>query len=211
MQTHASVIELTIDSFDIKFLPSECRCVGTDVSHFFVDRLDIGQVRSIKRLIYSLPLVMEYRWVLVVATTIPAISQNALLKILEDTPDRTKIILVVPKISLLLPTVKSRLEILSSPQKICSDITRNENRELIECWLQDSIPQRLLKIADLDKKEALSKFLENVIDKLCLNRKKMSIAELKILNDVTYYASMPGASKKYLLEMLALTVPTIKI
>ncbi len=60
-------------------------------------------------------------------------SQNAILKILEEPPPRTILILVAHKAGLLIPTIRSRMRVISfspPPNNIFSALLRHENPSL---------------------------------------------------------------------------------
>ena len=204
METHASLC--VAKDFDSVKLPEDCKYPSADVHHEVVDTLHISTVRHLRGLAYRAPVEGCYRWIVIFAKIYPHITQNALLKILEDPPMTTKIILVVPDINQLLPTVRSRLHFLYDNTQESTDV-RDSN---IEHWYHMTVSQRLHHIDRLYKQkntEEMSILLNGVIRNLPSYIHTADYPMRKIFSDVVMCSVRSGASKRYLLEALALTVP----
>lgn len=136
-----------------------------DFTTIEVDTLGIDDVRNFQKKAYLKPLKSLKKIVFLTANDLTLESQNALLKILEEPPDNTIIILHVPDKNLLLPTILSRcnvFELKSGEQLSKQDISEYLN---ILVSLKDKGVGGRLKIAqDLskDKTEALI-YIENLI------------------------------------------------
>lgn len=81
--------------------------------------ISINQIREIKQLIFQKPLTQRFNIVIIYeAQKLTIEAQNALLKILEEPPQSTIIILVAPDSSALLPTILSRVTIIKAMPKL---------------------------------------------------------------------------------------------
>ena len=203
MQTHAGVC-IAAD-FESATLPVDCKYPGLDVHHEIVDTLHINTVRCLRELIYQAPIESRYRWIVIFAKNYPHISQNALLKILEDPPETSKILLVVPDITQLLPTVRSRVLVLAEDKKNDSDVAKG-----FEYWFGSNTSERLRVIDRLHKQKdtkQMSALLNGVISFLPAMDLEVDNQQRKMLSDIVRCSVRSGASKRYLLEALALTVP----
>src|SRR3989344_2853262 len=98
----------------------------------FEKSVGIEDVRIIQKKIYLKPIKSETKAIILNAyngLTIEA--QNALLKILEEPPNNTIIILMVPTLEQILPTILSRCKVIVI-KKDQEDLTKKELDEIIE-------------------------------------------------------------------------------
>ncbi len=203
METHAAVC-IAAD-FKSATLPDDCKHPSADVHHEIADTLHISTVRHLRELAHRAPVAGSYRWIVIFAKTYPQITQNALLKTLEDPPETSKILLVVPDIAQLLPTVRSRIHLLDKGPH-----TNTNVEEDVEHWCQVTAPERLQIIDRLHKQKdasRMSALLNGIIGCLASRNIVVSNTQHKLLSDIVMYSVRSGASKRYLLEALALTVP----
>lgn len=203
METHAGVCVAT--DFKSATLPDDCKYPSADVHHEVVDTLHISTVRNLRELAHRAPVAGSHRWIVIFAKTYPQITQNALLKTLEDPPETSKILLVVPDIAQLLPTVRSRIHLLDESTHTIADMEVD-----IEHWCQVTAPERLQVIDRLHKQKdtsAMSALLNGIIRRLASWNFTVSGTQHKLLSDIVMCSVRSGASKRYLLEALALTVP----
>lgn len=160
----------------------------------------IDDARELVRLAYQRPSVGE-RQVLVVCTNfITHEAQNALLKLLEEPPQSTQFLFVLPPDFLLLPTLASRFQTRLSLQEAVSiadfthfvSLSYQERISLIESKLKqsDMLWQRAIKLG-------LIAYLTNSRNQ-----------SLTALEYVARTVLTRGASNKMLFEQLALTIPT---
>lgn len=90
---------------------------GSSNPDILIFRHSLFSVEDARRLadsVYRAPLLTDRKVVIVSATRFFHEAQNALLKIFEEPPEGTTIILILPAEGLLLPTLRSRLLPLSS-------------------------------------------------------------------------------------------------
>lgn len=155
-------------------------------------------------------------------------AQNALLKTLEEPSSNTYFFIVIPSVSLLLPTIKSRVQVYTlkdffnnfSDKNIANTVGKNEfnnETDLVVEFLKSNLPKRIeiiKKMIDKSEPAFLVKFLNDleilthrlVKEKL---KKRLSFNELSALVLSREYFSDQGASKKMLLEFLAIELPVI--
>jgi len=67
----------------------------------------------------------KIKYIVIAAISFNSVSQNALLKVLEEPPKNIKFIIIVPSRSILLPTIRSRL-----PMVLHQERKNHENIEL---------------------------------------------------------------------------------
>lgn len=142
-------------------------------------------------------------------TLINSESQNALLKILEEPTAQTYFILVFPDAQKLLPTLRSRLEII----KLQPVMPTSEAQDLVVDFVAMSLSQRFDFIKEkTDKKknpftkaEVLS-FLDTLELVLSRASKVDHAASLEAVFKAKGYVHAKGSSHKMILEMVAITL-----
>ena len=153
-------------------------------------------------------------------------TQNALLKTLEEPSRDTYFLITISSASLLLPTIQSRVEIYN----IKDFLKKFDNREIeeeitdgkeIDIFLKSNYADRLSivkKMIDDESEDASSKLFQFLHDieirlKELENSKlgrRLAKEELKALVNAREYFADSGASKKLLLEYLSLKLPALK-
>ncbi len=181
-----------------------------DVSDVEVEELQfssigIDEVRRITLMASSRPLVANFRLLVVVTPTITFEAQQALLKILEEPPQTTRFLFVVPWDFVMLPTLTSRFQVINN---FTIEI---ENQSFIAFW-QLSYSDRLAEITKrINKKDSI--WIMEVRHGLVVYLKNevglLPIIKLRTLNMIMEKLGARGSSNKMLLEELALTLPTI--
>ena len=205
MNTHALLIvspEQTVAA-----LPEEVRIPGPDVHHESVDVLTIDLVRKLKQLAYEAPTHSDVRWLVLMAHEYTHTAQNALLKLLEEPPARTKIVMLANNTQQLLPTVRSRLEIVYAASTAGAELGTEE----VQAWLSMSVGERLEKVVELHKKPdskiVLSHYITTCVALVTQRHVYLDLEQKQIAADAIRWLSSSGSSKKYLLEALALSLP----
>lgn len=135
-------------------------------------------------------------------------AQNALLKLLEDPPARTTFFFIVPSHAELLPTLRSRLYLVSKTEMVADDA----DKETAAAFLNVSLRQRLELVADIierkDRAEAVRLINGLEIMFFQCSQGENRLGALKQLRMVRRYLLDRAASLKLLLEHLAVTLPT---
>lgn len=150
-------------------------------------------------------------------------AQNALLKIFEEPPIGTLFFLLVPSLEFLLPTLRSRLQIL----EILSEV-HDMDKQLVTRFLDGSIPARLTMVQKMLKELEQEKKTKEDSSELLLEKgrifafltgceqvlaKKDHLLIAEALREVLLvkkYSRDRSPSLKLLLEHLALVLPRIR-
>lgn len=152
-----------------------------------MDALSIDEARNIK-LVHSKKPFGEKRIFIIQTESISVESQNALLKVFEE-PEPNNHFFVIIENPQLLPTLKSRVQIINFEKENTS----------VEKFLKLGKKERLDFVKELSKTEGYS--LADGIGKIKKDRKT-----LEAVVKVKKYINDRGSSTKQLLEYLAITV-----
>jgi hypothetical protein len=169
-----------------------------------IPQLGIHEVRQLIATAHRLPDNTATERILVVATEyVTEEAQQALLKIIEEPPDSTQFIFVVPVGYRFLPTLESRFERVGA-------LKDTQDTEVFQVFLAASYKERQERIADAlaDKDQRwqmeLKRGLVSYLQKKRLTLPLITVVELEYIVRVLLTR---GASNKFLLEHLALTLP----
>ncbi len=134
-------------------------------------------------------------------------AENALLKMLEEPVAGTHIIFAIPKPDILLPTLRSRVRIVTA---------RNLEVELPSEFTSLSIAERMSYVAKLveksDDESAAAEVRERALALLDSLEKELAEdtqknrSKLESILKFKKYLYTPGASARMILETLALTI-----
>lgn len=183
-----------------------------DFFQFSYENFVIDNAREIKSLHDTRPLSVDGQKIFLLhmhAITVEA--QNALLKLLEEPADYARFLLLLPSQHLLLPTVKSRLNILSVAEKTGQERNRDMAAEFL--WAKPAKRLEMVKeIMDDVSKE--KKTRQDVIDFLndveaIIYEKKGTRDGRKMLESVALarkYMNDRSPSVKMLMEFVAISV-----
>ncbi len=173
-----------------------------EIFHF--ETLSIGDVRKIIQTAYVKPFTGDTKTMILEAGTIAIEAQHALLKVLEEPPITTQFILVLNSIEGLLSTILSRvLKVEGAGRR------KVNNNSFFTIFQTSSYAARLESISRITKDKDV-----NQIDLLrdgvlwYIEHQSPSVRVSVMLNCVTKL-TMRGASKKMLLEEIALTLPVV--
>lgn len=187
-------------------LPKAAQVPGNDVTHeVFTDLLTVADARRLAQSAARTPVERAERTLVIYANRIGVEAQNALLKLLEDPPGRSRFILVIPNITMLLPTVRSRLQLESSTA------TNQSLTEAGAAFLRASYKDRLSTIEKLQKakdRTAMRAILTDV--GTYVTKHEVTPECLKATTTALEYRDFSGASLKMWLEYLALLLPIVK-
>lgn len=177
-----------------------------DVYHLLTPRVTIDDARSLTTLSEQRPFEAEKRVFVVVTSDIAVEAQNALLKLFEEPPLHAQFYVVVPKTAFLLPTLRSRLEVLEG-QAAVTVITDTDTTFISFASL--SYAERLIQIGEKTKAKDLV-WIEAILQGFEVATKKATKEKelmLKTVLLIRSYISSKGASAKMLIEELALVLP----
>ncbi len=196
---HASLIQTdSVTDLLIKGINSD-----TEVRDTYLDSFGINDARELVRIAHQRPLEKTRQTLIVRTDFITLEAQNALLKLLEESPVSTDLIFVLPKDLILLATLSSRLQVDDS----YSDADHTEDTTFKEFMALD-YKDRISAIEQATKQKNISwqrLIKKGLMDYLCQ-------PALKTLpkSEIEYVARnllTRGASNKMLLEHVALILP----
>lgn len=218
MNHHAYILESARSSDFLSVIAQHSGSViagNSDVTIFNVESLSIDEARQVIERAQFKP--HGDKNIIIIATDfVSPVTQNALLKVMEEPPEKTVIYLVIPYVSMLLPTLRSRVQMLSGnvsesslaalAQKIIA-APHAERLELI-AYLHDTDAEE----SDGEKKrgEALHVLLE--LQKLCaaspdrLKDPKAYACRMRVLEDARVDLLQTGSMMKMILEAAVLLV-----
>jgi DNA polymerase III, delta subunit len=176
----------------------------TEVELYTFETLAISDVRKIIQGAFGKPFAASAKTMVIEAQLIAPEAQQALLKLFEEPPSTTKFVLVTESKNGLLPTLLSRLAILDMP-----NASSRSTNSVFTTFQTSSYAVRLEHIAKITK-EKNTKEIELLRDGVLwfLEQKPTPKLATEILLCVTLMPNR-GASKKMLLEELALTLPVV--
>lgn len=195
---HASLLVGTLDWARIQ-IPQEEQILGQDVLLYNYERMSIANVRS---LIYEAglrPVARAHRTFIIVCDSILHEAQNALLKIFEEPNNHTIFYLVIPREDMLLPTLRSRMQLIGVEEMV------TQNNYFSE-FLEIGYAERLACIAQKLKEED-TLWVEMIVRGVeQYAREKRDAVLIKDALMLSAYMHTTGSSKKMLLEHIALSV-----
>jgi hypothetical protein len=177
--------------------------------------LSVDDARGLFERASGAPLRGEHKAVIIVADRIYHEAQNALLKLFEEPPRGTYLLLVLPTVGGLLPTLLSRVQLLESAP------ARSQFSPLVRDFLSGSaekrveIIKRLMNTADDEERKALRgealmvcAGIESAVgeSRTAIEKHRELLAEVALLRGYLHDRSAPV---KLILEHLALVTPTL--
>lgn len=202
MQTHHALVYIA-PSLEESVLPDSVRKQTADIQHVIVDRFGIADARALMLQAQQTAVEAAGRTFVLATKNIPVEAQNALLKLFEEPPRGVQFHVVIPQEGLLIPTLRSRVQIVSDELTSLGDQTNFND------FLKSSYADRLALIVDITKQKDVS-HIEEIISGaekyLAENIRTQGTLATSIML-VREYVMTPGASKKMLLEELALSLP----
>lgn len=160
--------------------------------------LSIGTVRQLINAAHQKPVVAPERLFVVVASSIAQEAQHAFLKILEEPPQTSRFVLVIPNKEKLLPTVLSRLQVV--------DVENERDNTPWNEFIKLSYRQRLELIAEKTKSRDLL-WINDIIEAAAEQSVSSELATRQSVQLALIHKDDRGASRKMLLEELALSLP----
>lgn len=183
-------------------LPEQLKKEDADVRHVVTDIFGIDDARKLKELSAEKSFGGDTHHFIVCARSMTLEAQNAILKLFEDPPGDTVFYLIVSSESSLIPTLRSRLLETRGG-------SANENKRADQ-FCRASYKERLDWIADKAKKDPTE--LTELVRELGnhADNKDWPTGAKKALSLALRYVYNRGASKKMLLEEVALSLPVGK-
>lgn len=180
-------------------------CAGAeDVEYIHAPQLTVDIARQLKMKAATRPRAGDARHLVITCTSATSEAQNALLKLFEDPPQTARFYLSVPRASLLLPTLRSRLHTAYTAPAAAVSPHACE-------FLAASYAERLARIAQMQRAKdthAMRELIEHVT--YALSQEGDALTDPMVLREVVRVAdaaNLRGASLKMLLEHLALAIP----
>jgi hypothetical protein len=177
----------------------------SDISYIELVSFGIDDVRSLTTVAYSTPSSGPKKLLVVMCREVTVEAQQALLKLLEEPPETTVFLFVLPKGSYLLPTLLSRFFKLSQIRE------ENSSVDVFTDFKKMSVSERISTIAkraenkDQEWMQGIKVGLLSYLAECSKNNAPdKNIAPLMFVAD---YLLTRGASNKQLLEELAMTLP----
>ncbi len=174
-------------------------------AEYRLPQLGIDDVRTLIAAAYRRPHGTDTMQVLLVATEfITEEAQQALLKIIEEPPLSTRFVFVLPNGYNLLPTLESRFERQAEQGTGVHDISAFRE------FKNASYAQRIaaIELSTKNKDHAWQQAIKNDLAAyLLVHKAEVPLPALKELEYVVRLLLTRGASNKFLLEHLALTLP----
>lgn len=182
----------------------------SDIADYKVDTVSIDLAREIKEWCEIMPQYRDDKILILYPELFPSVSQNALLKTIEEPSGKTKVILIVKHEALVLPTIRSR----SVVYRFSKESKEYDNTFLLlkpQERLSHPFVLSLLKTgAQKPPKEEVNAFFETIVS--AVTHARYSELERReafhVLKTVTPYINDQGASIKMLVEYLCIQLPT---
>ena len=166
----------------------------------------VEEAKTLKEWAHTRPLGTE-KSAIVTCAKITIEAQNALLKVFEEPPRDTRIVLVLPSRAILLPTLLSRMVLRS----VSDQASRSEVSLVQHEFLMMSLAERMELIAKLAKNKELTQaqsIVDSVLEKVysqATSQERTTV--LKDLLRIRSYLNDRSPSLKLLLEQVALVAP----
>ena len=164
----------------------------------------IDEVRRITQVASLRPEEAKFRLLVVVTPSVTFEAQQALLKILEEPPQTTKFLFVVPSGLIMLPTLASRFQVIDY-------IINDTEKESFVAFFSFTYGDRLAEITKRMTKKDLVWAMEirrGLVQYLNQEATILPVVKLLTLNMIMEKLGTRGASNKMLLEELALSLPS---
>lgn len=181
-------------------MPSHACTASSDCMVRTFKRMGIDDARTLIEEAQRAPLVATCRTFVLVVEAITLEAQNALLKLLEEPPRTAEFYIIVPRESVLIKTLRSRLFLLAT------QVVDRAKEGVSSDFMKASYAARLDMIA-LKAKRKDDAWFSSVLNELeCVARDRGDAKLIASIVAVQTYAHTQGASKKMLLEHIALTL-----
>jgi len=191
----------------IKALQEELPVAHIDTRIYEQEKFLVEDARDLVRAINTTPLGGERTLTVIATEKIDREAQNALLKIVEEPPVHAHIALIVPSIDMLLPTLLSRFVHVGSNSGV-DDHSFAKEFLSASTTARQKITAKIIKDKDALGAKKLIRDLEVVLSARVDKEKYKE--EIEDVMAFRQYIEQRGASTKFMLEHLALTLPILK-
>ena len=212
---HSKMQSILITGKDKEQVRQACKkiCEENKISRFDIEIIEtektvgIGDIRKLQEKLFLKPLESAAKAVILEAYLgMTPDSQNAFLKVLEEPPADTIIMILTSSLDFVLPTVMSRCKLINLErvkQLSAEEIAVNL---LLLTELKNGTPAKALKIAQDNGKdrEVALEFLEGLIISLHSKLEKENLQILKALQKTYTIIKTTNVSPRFALENLFL-------
>ncbi len=182
-------------------IPQDDLVLGPDVLLHTYDRMGIGDVRTLIEESHRAPLTRSHRVGIISAHNITLEAQNALLKLTEEPPATARFYIIVPRADVLIKTLRSRLFLLGT------EVEEYTVSETGRAFVAMTHGERLDAIAVHAKKKD-DVWMDTLLgDCECVAHGTKDVSLMRDVIQLATYARSQGASKKMILEHIALSLP----
>lgn len=170
-----------------------------DVQVLSYELFGIDDARALKEHAFQRPVAGDRRVFIVTCTSLSHETQNALLKLFEEPPQTAAFALVLSREDLILPTLRSRFEVV----RLHAPLSEDPSTHFLAASFSDRLEEvaKRTKAKDVPWQRALLAGLE---------RHFHSVENAAVLRDLVWVETQigaRGASPKMLLEHVALSLP----
>ncbi len=196
---HANVL-IGTKEWALAQIPESEKTPGLDVVFKVSERMSIDDTRALVHETQLRPVVRPYRVFIIITNDILPPAQNALLKLFEEPNDTTVFYLIIPRVDILLPTLRSRVQVLGEEREGDSETAA------FVAFQKAGYEKRLTLIAEKLQEEDFAWVTELVRG---LEQYAHTTRNVVLMRDTLVLLSRittPGSSKKMLLEHIALSL-----
>ena len=201
MTHHAYVYEA--DTLESAALPDTACVTNVDVAHVVRDRFSIDDARILKEEAATRPVAAANRQFVILTKQFTFEAQNALLKLIEEPPHGVVLHIIVPQVGSLLPTVRSRVSIVTNTTSVATT-----DNEAFTAFQQAPYKERIAQVAALTKAKDLAtqEAILRGCEEYAAAKLPQTEAFLREVVAARRYLTSAGASRKMILESLALSL-----
>ncbi len=199
MPSHHAHLLIGSRTWGFSLLPADERAPSLDVSIYDVGTFSIKDARSLAGETSEKPVERPYRTFVIACDAMLHEAQNALLKLFEDPNPDTVFYLIISRDDGLLPTLRSRLNLLGRE-------AAEKSNSAFESFRAASYADRLTLIGEKLTDDDVS-WAEAVLRgaEACAEERR-DPELIRTVMEISSYFRSPGGSKKMLLEHLALSL-----
>lgn len=183
-------------------IPDELKSEDADTRHLTVDSFGIDEARNLKNLAGERAFSGKHHNFIITTRSLTEEAQNAILKLFEEPPAGAIFYLIIPSETRLLPTLRSRLFLRHNK-------SNSQKDDVAHLFLRFDYKERMEWIAYMAKKDP-DKLVDLVREISRFDLKLWSPGAKRALLLAEKYVYNRGASKKMLIEELALSLPLEK-